>query len=65
MNEDGTMARLPQLREFASIHGLKIISVADLVRYRITKGSPGTSRSRNCSPHRLWKVSRESLSRIL
>lgn len=31
------MARLPQLREFASIHGLKIISVADLVRYRITK----------------------------
>src|SRR5213080_3553235 len=37
MNEDGTMARLPQLREFASIHGLKIISVADLVRYRIQK----------------------------
>ena len=37
MNEDGTMARLPQLREFASIHGLKIISVADLVRYRITQ----------------------------
>src|SRR5260221_8637525 len=37
MNEVGTRARLPQLREFASIHGLKIISVADLVRYRITK----------------------------
>src|SRR2546425_2928136 len=37
MNEDGTMARLPQLREFASIHGLKIISVADLIRYRISK----------------------------
>jgi len=37
MNEDGTMARLPQLREFAGIHGLKIISVADLIRYRITK----------------------------
>src|SRR5207302_106811 len=37
MNEDGTMARLPQLREFASVHGLKIVSVADLVRYRITK----------------------------
>src|SRR6059058_2491891 len=37
MNEDGTMARLPQLREFASIHGLKIISVADLVRYRISQ----------------------------
>jgi 3,4-dihydroxy 2-butanone 4-phosphate synthase/GTP cyclohydrolase II len=29
------MARLPQLREFAARHGLKIISVADLVRYRM------------------------------
>ena len=31
MNDDGTMARLPQLREFAQQHGIKIISVADLV----------------------------------
>src|SRR5258708_24519396 len=37
MNEDGTMARLPQLRDFAVVYGLKIITVADLVRYRITK----------------------------
>ena len=37
MNEDGTMARLPQLRDFAVVHGLKIITVADLVRYRIRK----------------------------
>jgi 3,4-dihydroxy 2-butanone 4-phosphate synthase/GTP cyclohydrolase II len=37
MNEDGTMARLPQLEEFAARHDLKIISVADLVRYRIRK----------------------------
>jgi 3,4-dihydroxy 2-butanone 4-phosphate synthase/GTP cyclohydrolase II len=37
MNEDGTMARLPQLQEFAAQHKLKMISVADLVRYRITK----------------------------
>jgi 3,4-dihydroxy 2-butanone 4-phosphate synthase / GTP cyclohydrolase II len=35
MSEDGTMARLPQLEEFARHHGLKIISVADLVRYRV------------------------------
>jgi 3,4-dihydroxy 2-butanone 4-phosphate synthase/GTP cyclohydrolase II len=34
MNDDGTMARLPQLERFASKHGLKIISVADLVAYR-------------------------------
>src|ERR687887_706975 len=37
MNPDGTMARLPQLEEFAKKHDLKIISVADLVRYRIRK----------------------------
>ncbi|MFY9620866.1 MAG: 3,4-dihydroxy-2-butanone-4-phosphate synthase [Pyrinomonadaceae bacterium] len=37
MNEDGTMARMPQLKDFAVTHGLKIITVADLVRYRIQK----------------------------
>ena len=37
MNDDGTMARLPELEIFAGKHGLKIISVADLVRYRIEK----------------------------
>jgi len=35
MNEDGTMARLPDLREFAVQHGLKIISVADIIKYRM------------------------------
>jgi len=35
MNEDGTMARLPDLREFAIRHGLKIISVADIIKYRM------------------------------
>lgn len=34
MNEDGTMARLPELCEFATRHGLKMTSVADLIRYR-------------------------------
>jgi 3,4-dihydroxy 2-butanone 4-phosphate synthase / GTP cyclohydrolase II len=37
MNDDGTMARLPELEAFAAKHDLKIISVADLVRYRIEK----------------------------
>src|SRR5687768_1448368 len=37
MNDDGTMARMPDLEVFAEKHGLKIISVADLVRYRIEK----------------------------
>jgi 3,4-dihydroxy 2-butanone 4-phosphate synthase/GTP cyclohydrolase II len=35
MNDDGTMARLPELREFSKQHGIKIISVADLVKYRM------------------------------
>ncbi len=39
MNEDGTMARMPELSVFAKKHDLKIVSVADLVRYRIAKES--------------------------
>lgn len=35
MNEDGTMARLPQLREKADEWGLKLITIADLIKYRI------------------------------
>lgn len=35
MNEDGTMARVPQLIEFCERNGLKMISVADLIRYRM------------------------------
>src|SRR5687768_6896438 len=35
MNEDGTMARLADLREFAVRHGLKIITVADIIKYRM------------------------------
>ena len=35
MNDDGTMARVPQLIEFCHKHGLKMASVADLIRYRL------------------------------
>ena len=34
VNEDGTMARLPDLEEFAAEHDLKLISIADLIAYR-------------------------------
>src|SRR5215471_9557736 len=34
MNEDGTMARVPHLEKFCEKHGLKMISVASLIRYR-------------------------------
>ncbi len=35
---DGTMARLPDLLEFANRHGLKVGTIADLIRYRLEKG---------------------------
>ena len=35
MNEDGTMARVPQLAKFAKKHGLLMITIADLIKYRI------------------------------
>jgi 3,4-dihydroxy 2-butanone 4-phosphate synthase/GTP cyclohydrolase II len=34
MNEDGTMSRMPQLIEFAKKHNVRILSIADLIRYR-------------------------------
>lgn len=37
MNDDGTMARVPQLMKFAHKHGLKIITIKDLIQYRMRK----------------------------
>jgi 3,4-dihydroxy 2-butanone 4-phosphate synthase / GTP cyclohydrolase II len=37
LNEDGTMARRPELEAFAREHGLKIGTIADLIRYRLEK----------------------------
>ena len=39
MNEDGTMARLPELREMADKYGFKLISIADLISYRLKQES--------------------------
>jgi 3,4-dihydroxy 2-butanone 4-phosphate synthase/GTP cyclohydrolase II len=39
MNDDGTMARVPELTEFAGKFGLKIITVKDLIAYRVKKES--------------------------
>ncbi len=35
MNDDGTMARVPELVEFCRLHGLKLLTVADLIRHRM------------------------------
>jgi len=39
MNDDGTMARMPDLEIFAGKHGLKIVTIADLIKYRMNKES--------------------------
>ncbi len=39
MNEDGTMARMPDLEKFGKRHRLNIVSIADLVRYRLQQES--------------------------
>ena len=36
MNPDGTMARLPELKIFGETHGIRIVAVADLIRWRLT-----------------------------
>ena len=39
MKDDGTMARMPDLLIFAEEHGLKIVTIADLIKYRLNKES--------------------------
>jgi 3,4-dihydroxy 2-butanone 4-phosphate synthase / GTP cyclohydrolase II len=39
MNDDGTMSRVPQLMEFARKHGMKIITIKDLIAYRVREES--------------------------
>jgi 3,4-dihydroxy 2-butanone 4-phosphate synthase/GTP cyclohydrolase II len=39
MNDDGSMARMPQLLEFSKTHGLKIITIKDLIAYRLCRES--------------------------
>lgn len=39
LNEDGTMARMPQLKEVAQTHGIRIIAIKDLIAYRLRQES--------------------------
>ncbi|MGW5875810.1 bifunctional 3,4-dihydroxy-2-butanone-4-phosphate synthase/GTP cyclohydrolase II [Nocardiopsis terrae] len=47
VNDDGTMARLPRLREFADEHGLKLVSVEQLAAYRAALGQTLTEEEAN------------------
>jgi 3,4-dihydroxy 2-butanone 4-phosphate synthase / GTP cyclohydrolase II len=48
MNADGSMARVPHLAEFCARHGLKMISVAELIRYRLETEHFIERRSEGC-----------------
>jgi 3,4-dihydroxy 2-butanone 4-phosphate synthase/GTP cyclohydrolase II len=39
MNDDGSMARMPDLEKFAAQHGMRILSIADLIEYRLERES--------------------------
>ena len=39
MNDDGSMARLPDIEKFAATHNLKIATVAELIQYRLRHDS--------------------------
>jgi len=58
VNDDGTMARLPQLREFADTHGLALISIEQLIEYRRRTERLLTRQARTQIPnaHGLWQA---------
>ncbi len=37
MNDDGTMSRMPQLLKFGEEHGLKVVTIADMIKYRLSR----------------------------
>jgi 3,4-dihydroxy 2-butanone 4-phosphate synthase / GTP cyclohydrolase II len=58
VNDDGTMARLPQLREFADAHGLALISIEQLIDYRRRTERQLTRQAQTRLPNRhgLWQA---------
>ena len=62
MNDDGTMARLPDLVAFAQRHGLKIGTIADLIAYRRPHRAAGAKRARRARSSHVaggdWRVDR-------
>ena len=63
MNDDGTMARLPDLQLFAAEHGLKIGTIADLIEHRSRNESLIEKVGSARDPHRLRRVHRPCLAR--
>ena len=62
MNDDGTMARLPDLVAFAQRHGLKIATIADLIAYRLRYDHLVKVVAETTIDKRLWRQFRRSRS---
>jgi len=56
MNEDGSMARVPQLEEFCERHGVKLVSVAEMIRYRMKTERFGPPRGRRVDRNRIRRI---------
>ena len=61
VNDDGTMARLPQLEVFAAEHGLQLITIADLIRFRRHREKLVPARVRGAHPHEVRRLHRVRL----
>lgn len=59
MNDDGTMARMPDLERFAAQHGLMILTIADLIEYRLQHESLVERVAVATMVPSLWGLSRE------
>ena len=57
MNEDGTMARLPELRKMADEFNLKLISIRDMIAYRLQQESIVEKGVEVDMPTRAWNIS--------
>ena len=61
MNDDGTMARVPELTEFCRQHDLKMLTVAELIRYRMAQRALRAPRRRNHRAHRVRRLPHDRL----
>ena len=61
MNDDGTMARMPDLEEFAAQHDLKIATIADLVEYRLAARVLCPPPGHHQTPHLFRRIYRPGL----
>ena len=61
MNDDGTMARVPDLIQFCNLHGLKMLTVAELIRFPAAERAVYLPRRRVGFAYALWRIQDDCL----